>query len=73
MGHWHGHGHHGGSRHAWGCGPESGFRGQFNREEWLRRLEEYQRNLEQRVADVADLIRRLKEEGPPKPTETATV
>ena len=73
MGHWHGHGHHGGSGHAWGCGPESGFRGHFNREEWLRRLEEYQRNLEQRVADVADLIRRLKEDEAPKPTETATV
>jgi hypothetical protein len=40
-----------------------------NREEWLRRLEEHQRDLEQEVADVADLIRRLKEEQ----TETATV
>jgi hypothetical protein len=27
----------------------------------LRRLEEYQRDLEQETADVADLIRRLKE------------
>jgi hypothetical protein len=35
----------------------------------LRRLEEYQRDLEQETADVADLIRRLKEEK----TETATV
>jgi hypothetical protein len=33
-----------------------------DREEWLRRLEEYQKDLEQEVADVADLIRRLKEE-----------
>ena len=33
------------------------------------RLEEYQKDLEQEVADVADLIRRLKEEK----TETATV
>ncbi len=40
-----------------------------NREEWLRRLEEHQRDLEQEVADVADLIRRLKEEE----TETASV
>jgi hypothetical protein len=40
-----------------------------NREEWLRRLEEYQRDLEQEVADVADLIRRLKEEQ----AQTATV
>ena len=42
-----------------------------NREEWLRRLEEYQRDLEQETADVADLIRRLKE-GKTE-TETATV
>jgi hypothetical protein len=41
-----------------------------NREDWLRRLEQYQRDLEQELADVADLLRRLKEE---KPTETATV
>ena len=40
-----------------------------NREEWLRRLEEYQRDLEQEVADVADLIRRLGEEQP----QTTTV
>jgi hypothetical protein len=56
-------------RHGGGCGP--GFRGRrrLNREEWLRTLEEYQKDLEQEVADVADLIKRLKE----KPTETATV
>lgn len=35
-----------------------------NREDWVRRLEEYQRDLEQELADVADLIRRLKEEKP---------
>lgn len=40
-----------------------------DREEWLRRLEEHQKDLEQEVADVADLIRRLKEEK----TATATV
>ena len=39
-----------------------------SREELLRRLEEYQRDLEQEVADVADLIRRLKTE-----QETQTV
>jgi predicted RNase H-like nuclease (RuvC/YqgF family) len=33
-----------------------------NREELLQRLEEHQRDLEQEVADVADLIRRLREE-----------
>jgi hypothetical protein len=54
-------------RHS-GCGPGFGHRVQ-NREEWLSRLEEYQKDLEQEVADVADLIRRLKEEK----AETATV
>ena len=54
-------------RHS-GCGPGSGRR-IGNRGEWLKRLEEYQKDLEQEVADVADLIRRLKEEK----TETATV
>ena len=33
-----------------------------NREEWLRRLEEYQKDLEQEIADIADLIRRLKDD-----------
>lgn len=43
-----------------GCGP--GFHRRVpNREEWLSRLEEYQKDLEEEVADVADLIRRLKE------------
>jgi len=37
----------------------------------LRRLEEYQRDLEEETADVADLIRRLKEEK--ATTETTTV
>ena len=41
-----------------------------SREEWLKRLEEYQRDLEQEVADVADMIRRLREETPP---QTASV
>lgn len=50
------------------CGPGFGRR-YPNREEWLRALEEYQKDLEQEVADVADLIRRLKEEK----AETATV
>jgi hypothetical protein len=49
--------------------------GQFGRrfptsEELLKALEEHQRDLEQEVADVADLIRRLREE---KARETATV
>ena len=59
------------SRHhrGGGCGPGFGRRIP-DRETWLQKLEEYQKDLEQEVADVADLIRRLKEE---KPTETVTV
>ena len=48
--------------HRHGCGPDFGRRRVPNREEWLNHLEEYQKDLEQEVADVADLIRRLKEE-----------
>ncbi len=50
-----------------------GFRGHRrfpSREDWLRRLEEYQRDLEQEIADVADVIRHLKSG---QPTETGTV
>lgn len=39
-----------------------------NAEQLLERLEEYQRDLEQEVADVADLIRRLKSAAPPQQT-----
>ena len=52
---------HGGRRH---------FRRFGNRDEWLARLEEYQRDLEEELADIADIIRRLKEEGP---AQTASV
>jgi ADP-dependent phosphofructokinase/glucokinase len=55
-------------RHARGYRGPHGFR-RLSREEWLRRLEEYQRDLEEEIADVADLIRRLKED---KPAEPAT-
>lgn len=54
----HGHGH------RRGCGPSGPPRRPFDRQEWLARLEEYQRDLEQETADIADLIRRLKEERP---------
>ena len=50
-----------------------GFRGHRrfpSREEWLRKLEEYQRDLEQEIADVADVIRHLKAD---EPQETGTV
>jgi hypothetical protein len=54
-----------------GCGPGFGGRRRFDREEMLPRLEEYQRDLEQELADVSDLIRRLKEEK--SETQTATI
>jgi ADP-dependent phosphofructokinase/glucokinase len=59
-----GHGHR--RRHR------RGFRrGRYpNADELLQKLEEYQKDLEQETADVADLIRRLKEG---RPAETATV
>ena len=47
----HGHRRHG--RH--------GFRRFGNREEWLERLEQYQRDLEQELADLDDLIRHLRD------------
>lgn len=55
--HRHGRGRHGG-RCGGGLDPRRG----MNREQWLGRLEEHQKDLEQRLADVADLIRRLREE-----------
>ena len=58
---------HHGHRHGRGFGRRFG---RFNRENFLPRLEEYQKDLEQELADVADLIRRLKE-GEAQPTETA--
>jgi hypothetical protein len=58
--------HHRGFR----CGPPVG-RGRFSREMWLARLEQYQRDLEQETADVADLIRRLKEAPPAEPAGPA--
>jgi hypothetical protein len=62
-GHGHGRGRHGRRE---GFGP----RGRFStREEWLAHLEEYQKDLEQRIADVADIISRLRQE----PADTTTV
>jgi hypothetical protein len=53
----HGHRHRG--RRGFG-----GHRRFPNREEWLRKLEEYQRDLEEEIADVADVIRHLKGDEP---------
>jgi hypothetical protein len=49
-------------RHGWGHGPRMFFRGGFpNRQELLERLENYQRDLEQQLADVADVISHLRD------------
>jgi hypothetical protein len=52
-----------------GCGGGWGYGARFaprpSREERIERLEEYQRDLEQRVADVADEIKRLKDASQP--------
>jgi hypothetical protein len=47
--------HHGRRRHHRGLG-----RRWYDRENVLQRLESYQRDLEQELADVSDLIERLK-------------
>ena len=69
------HGHHHHHRHG-----RRGFRPPFGRrfyssENVLERLENYQRDLEQELADVSDLIRRLRETGAgaDAPEQTATV
>ena len=50
-------------------GPRGGRGFSVNREEWLTRLEEHQRDLEQRTANVADLIRRLRQDPAPETAE----
>ena len=65
------HGHH-------GHGPRGRGRLHFrrpfpNRQDLLARLESYQRDLEQELADVSDLIRRLREEEAPGQAQTQSV
>ncbi len=61
----HGHGH----RHGHG---RLHFRRPFpNRRELLERLEAYQRDLEQEVADVADLVKHLRGSDAPGAPEQA--
>ena len=50
--------HHGHRRHHRGFGQRW-----YDRENVLERLESYQRDLEQELADVSDLIERLKPSG----------
>lgn len=52
------HRHHRG----WGRGPHSLFRGSFpSRPELIERLESFQRDLEQQLADVADVLAHLRD------------
>jgi hypothetical protein len=65
------HRHRGFRRHGFGHGIG---RGWYDRERVLERLEDYQRDLEQELADVSDLIKRLKESESGEPEQaTATV
>ncbi len=55
----HHHGHH---RRHWGGGRGPFFHRPFpNRQDLLERLEGYQRDLEQELADVADVIAHLRD------------
>ena len=45
----------------------------YSRENVLERLESYQRDLEQELADVSDLIRRLREGEQPGEAQPQTV
>ena len=44
-----------------------------SREEFLRALEERQKDLEQEIADIHDLIRRLRDEGAQGAPEPTTI
>jgi hypothetical protein len=61
-------------RHRRGFRPHGLGRRWYERERVLERLENYQRDLEQELADVTDLIERLKERESDEPQQaTATV
>jgi len=54
---------------GWGGGPRLFFRGGFpSRNELIERLENFQRDLEQQLADVADVLAHLRDpdEGQPQ-------
>ena len=64
------HGHH----HRRGLRRPPFGRRWYSSENVLERLESYQRDLEQELADVSDLIKRLQsDETPNAPQETAAV
>jgi hypothetical protein len=64
------HGHH--HRHGFRRPPFG--RRWYSRDNVLERLESYQRDLEQELADVSDLLTRLRtDDAPSAPQQTATV
>jgi hypothetical protein len=66
------HGH--GRRHRFRRSRRGIGHGWYDRERVLERLEDYQRDLEQELADVSDLIKRLKDSGAGEAQQaTATV
>jgi cell division septum initiation protein DivIVA len=60
--------HHGRRRHRRGLGQRW-----YERENVLERLESYQRDLEQELADVSDLIQRIKAGEQPASTQPQSV
>jgi hypothetical protein len=60
--------HHGRRRHRPGLG-----RRWYERDNVLERLENYQRDLEQELADVSDLIERIRAGEQPAPTQPQSV
>jgi len=60
--------HHGRRRHYRGLG-----RRWYERENVLERLENYQRDLEQELADVSDLIERIRAGEAPGQAQTQSV
>ena len=57
---------------GWGRGPRLFFRGGFpSRPELIERLEGFQRDLEQQLADVADVLAHLRDSGEATPEPQA--
>ena len=56
--------------HGWGRGPRMLFRGPFpSRPELIERLESFQRDLEQQLADVADVLAHLRDREESQPQQ----
>ena len=59
-------------QHGWRGGPRMFFRGGFpSRPEMIERLENFQRDLEQQLADVADVLAHLRDRADDVPQQQA--